>query len=129
MVRVPGGREATRFPETSDEVKRWIDAGAILKPVATSNGQVDPAAALRALGQAGITRVFCEGGGMLAASLLAHGLVDELIQFTAGMAIGAEGQPGIGALGVEELADAPRMRLTEVRDFGGDVMQRWMADR
>ena len=53
------------------------------------------------------------------------GLVDELICFTAGMALGAEGQPAIGALGVERLAEAPRLALAEVRPVGADVMSVW----
>ena len=61
------------------------------------------------LGAAGLTRVFCEGGGQLAASLLAAGLVDELICFTAGMALGADG----------------RLALAEVRPVGADVMSVW----
>ena len=77
------------------------------------------------LGAAGLTRVFCEGGGALAASLLAARLVDDLVVMTAGFALGAEGQPGIGALGVSALAEAERFRLVEVRALGGDVMHRW----
>ena len=46
---------------------------------------------LTQIGRRGITRVFCEGGGALAASLLDADLVDELVVFTAGLAIGAEG--------------------------------------
>jgi diaminohydroxyphosphoribosylaminopyrimidine deaminase/5-amino-6-(5-phosphoribosylamino)uracil reductase len=40
--------------------------------------------------------------------------------------LGAEGIPMVGALGVEALAEAPRLQLAEVRDLGGDVMHRWV---
>ena len=80
---------------------------------------------LQALGAEGLTRVFCEGGGALAASLLAAGLVDDLMLFSAGLALGAEGRPGIGALGIGTLAGAPRFRLLSVEPLGGDVLQRW----
>jgi len=56
---------------------------------------------------------------------LAGDLVDELVGFTAGLAIGAEGLPGIGALGLERLDKARRFELIETRDIGGDVMHRW----
>lgn len=87
--------------------------------------QIDPAAALRVLADQGLTRIFCEGGGALAASLLTAGLVDELISFTAGIGLGAEGQPMLGAMGLDRLASAPRFELVEVRPVGGDVMHRW----
>ena len=80
---------------------------------------------LAALGTAGLTRVFCEGGGSLAAALLSAGLVDELIGFTAGVAIGAEGQPALGTLGLDTLASAPRFQLVEARAIGGDVLHHW----
>ncbi|MDE3079124.1 MAG: bifunctional diaminohydroxyphosphoribosylaminopyrimidine deaminase/5-amino-6-(5-phosphoribosylamino)uracil reductase RibD [Paracoccaceae bacterium] len=104
----------------------WHELGARLIPVRSgADGQLDPRAMLAALGDAGVTRVFCEGGGALSASLLSAGLVDHLITFSAGLAIGAEGRPAIGALGVAALADAPRFRLRGIRQVGTDVMQLW----
>jgi diaminohydroxyphosphoribosylaminopyrimidine deaminase/5-amino-6-(5-phosphoribosylamino)uracil reductase len=106
-------------------VKAWQGIGARLLPCEVTQGQVDPASVLHALGAEGLTRVFCEGGGALAASLLSAGLVDELVGFTAGFAIGAEGLPGVGALGLARLDEAQRYRLVETRALGGDVMHRW----
>ncbi|MEL7343691.1 MAG: bifunctional diaminohydroxyphosphoribosylaminopyrimidine deaminase/5-amino-6-(5-phosphoribosylamino)uracil reductase RibD [Pseudomonadota bacterium] len=88
-------------------------------------GQLDPLGLVTTLAKAGLTRVFCEGGGALAASLLAAEVVDELIGFTAGLALGAEGRPALGALGVDRLDTAPRFALVETRAAGGDVMHRW----
>ncbi|WP_417724055.1 bifunctional diaminohydroxyphosphoribosylaminopyrimidine deaminase/5-amino-6-(5-phosphoribosylamino)uracil reductase RibD [Salipiger sp.] len=105
--------------------KAWAACGARLLACPVRGGRLDPAALLAALGEAGLTRVFCEGGGQLAASLLGADLVDELVGFTAGIALGAEGRPGIGALGVDSLADAPRFRLVEHADLGGDILHRW----
>lgn len=104
----------------------WQGLGARLLPVAPgAGGQLDPRAILATLGAEGITRVFCEGGGTLAAALLGAGLVDELVLFTAGLALGAEGRPGLGALGLATLAEAPRLRLAAVETVGSDVMSRW----
>ncbi|MDJ0824262.1 MAG: bifunctional diaminohydroxyphosphoribosylaminopyrimidine deaminase/5-amino-6-(5-phosphoribosylamino)uracil reductase RibD [Rhodobacter sp.] len=106
--------------------RAWADRGARLFEVATgAAGQIDPAAALQALGAAGLTRVLCEGGGALAAALLSAGLVDELVGFTAGLALGAEGRPSLGALGIDRLDEAPRFQLVETRPVGADVMHRW----
>lgn len=102
------------------------DAGVRLIPCPVVAGRVDVSAALLALGQAGLTRVFSEGGGQLAASLLLADLVDELQVFSAGLAFGAEGQPALGALGIDALAHAPRFDLDRVTAVGGDVQQRWL---
>ncbi|MFU8834057.1 MAG: bifunctional diaminohydroxyphosphoribosylaminopyrimidine deaminase/5-amino-6-(5-phosphoribosylamino)uracil reductase RibD [Roseovarius sp.] len=112
--------------EVDDAIaEAWRGVGARLFPCDVVAGQVDADAMLRALGAAGLTRVFCEGGGALAASLLAAGLVDELAGFTAGLVIGAEGLPGVGALGLARLDEATRFRLIETRALGGAVLHRW----
>ena len=84
-----------------------------------------PAQVLADLGARGITRVFCEGGGRLAASLLAAGLVDQLVGYTAGLALGAEARPFLGPTGWTHLAQAPRFHLAETRTIGGDLFHRW----
>ena len=81
---------------------------------------------LRVLAAEGITRVFCEGGGQVAAGLLRGDLVDELLVFHAGLVLGAEGRAMIGALGLDRLAEAPRLRLAGTRDVGGDLLSRWV---
>ncbi len=58
----------------------WQELGARVLAVATgAGGQVDVADALQVLGREGLTSVFCEGGGALAASLLSADLVDDLV--------------------------------------------------
>lgn len=105
----------------------WADAGATLIEVpVVPGGRLDPHKILAALAARGITRLFCEGGGTMAASLLQAGLVDHLIGFTAGMAIGAEGTPSIGAMGLDELAEASRFKLESVRSVGPDILHHWV---
>lgn len=108
-----------------DLIRAWEGLGAKLLACDVTAGRLDPASVLQALGQAGLTRVFCEGGGTFAASLLQAGVVDEIIGFTAGMAIGAEGMPSLGAMGLARLHEAPRFHLIETRAVGADVMHRW----
>lgn len=103
----------------------WTDLGAVSVPCDITAGHVDPVSLMQQLAQAGLTRIFCEGGGMLAASLLQAGLVDELVVFTAGMAIGAEGTPAIAAMGLDRLGDARRFTLYDVQPIGGDICHRW----
>ncbi|MHA7876389.1 bifunctional diaminohydroxyphosphoribosylaminopyrimidine deaminase/5-amino-6-(5-phosphoribosylamino)uracil reductase RibD [Roseivivax sp.] len=103
----------------------WEGLGAKLLPCRLAGRQLDPVSVIEALGAEGLTRVFCEGGGALAATLLGAGLVDELVGFTAGLTLGAEGRPGLGALGVDALSEAPRFELVETRPVGPDVLHIW----
>ncbi len=106
----------------------WAGLGARLIPCALLGRSLDPASVLSGLAQGGLTRVFCEGGGALAASLLQAGLVDELVGMSAGKILGAEGRPAIGALGLDRLSDAPRFSLRETRPVGTDLLHIWSRD-
>ena len=106
-------------------VQTWQDLGATLLPCRLRGTQLDPRDVLQKLGSHGLTRVFCEGGGALAASLIEADLVDELAGFTAGLVIGAEGLPGIGAMGLARLDEAPRYKLRSVQPIGQDILHIW----
>ena len=107
------------------DLHQWATLGVDLVPVASAGAHLDPSALLQALGDRGITRVFCEGGGALAASLLQAGLVDEIMGFTAGLMLGAEGQPSLGALGIGPLSEAPRFTLRHVEQVAEDILHIW----
>jgi diaminohydroxyphosphoribosylaminopyrimidine deaminase/5-amino-6-(5-phosphoribosylamino)uracil reductase len=114
-------------PDAPDAlVQAWQGIGAETLSCRVSGGQLDVGDVLRQLGGYGLTRVLCEGGGSLAASLLKADLVDHLIGFTAGVAIGAEGLSGIGPMGVARLAAAPRFDLVDTVAVGPDVMHNWV---
>jgi diaminohydroxyphosphoribosylaminopyrimidine deaminase/5-amino-6-(5-phosphoribosylamino)uracil reductase len=100
-------------------------AGATLIETPAFAAGLDMAAGLRALGARGLTRVLCEGGGALAATLLRGGLADEIAWFSAGAAMGAEGAPALGPLGVERLTGMPRFRLRRVEALGPDLLSLW----
>ena len=80
---------------------------------------------MQALGAAGLTRVFCEGGGLVASALLQEHLADRLVLFTGGVAIGAEGRTSLGPLGLGRLSEGPRFALQDSIAIAGDVMQTW----
>ena len=88
-------------------------------------GNVDLAAALRALARKGVTSVLAEGGGRIAAALLRARLVDRLVWFRSGLAIGADGVPAVGALGVDMLDAAPHFEKIASRPVGEDVEETW----
>jgi diaminohydroxyphosphoribosylaminopyrimidine deaminase/5-amino-6-(5-phosphoribosylamino)uracil reductase len=85
-------------------------------------GQVDLAAALRALGERGITRLLVEGGSGLAAAFLRARLVDSLIWVHAPLAIGSEGIPAIAGLDLAALADALAFERLSTETIGDDVL-------
>jgi diaminohydroxyphosphoribosylaminopyrimidine deaminase/5-amino-6-(5-phosphoribosylamino)uracil reductase len=106
-------------------VQTWRELGATLLNCRIKGAQLDPVDVLAQLGAHGLTRIFCEGGSALAASLIQDDLVDQLIGFHAGLIIGAEGLPGIGAMGLARLPNAPRYKLVKTTPIGPDVLTLW----
>ncbi len=90
-----------------------------------ADGRIQPAAMMQALGGQGLTRVLVEGGGTLAAALLAADLVDRLAIFRAGVMIGGDGLPGVGPFGLERLAAARRFTRLSLGETGDDVLETW----
>ena len=99
------------------------EAGARTAKVAAKDGGVDASAALGVLGREGIATVLVEGGGKLAASLIANALVDRLEWFRAPILLGAEGRPSIGALALARLSAAPAFRRVAVCECGPDLWE------
>ena len=104
----------------------WTATGTtLIETPQTPTGQIDLPATLAILAGQGLTRILCEGGATLAAALIRAGLVDDLITYTAGAAIGAEGHPALGPLNLATLAAAPRLRLLSTRQIGQDIETCW----
>ena len=113
----------------TDRVRAWQRLGAHCIAVGSApDGTLDPAAMLKALGAAGLNTVYCEGGGAFGAALLAADLVDDLVGYTAGLVLGADARPSIGALGIARLADAARFAHVESRVLGPDIVHHWRRD-
>jgi len=87
-------------------------------------GRLDISHALQKLGEAGLTRVLCEGGGGLSASLVGADLVDELAMFSAGHIFGADGTAALAAMGVTAISP-DRWRLARSHSVGGDLFHLW----
>ena len=113
----------------SSQIQKWQDIGAKLIICEDNHGLLDLNEMMARLASLGLTRVFCEGGASLAASLIKSDLVDELIGFGAGVLIGEEGQSSIGGLGVDDLAMAQRWSLEGVRTVGPDIFHKWSRKR
>ncbi len=106
--------------------KAWQELGAELIEVPyQADGQMDLSAMLQRLGDRGLTRMLCEGGGRLAAALIEADLVDEVVCYTAGLVLGEEAIPAIGHVEVTALQLAPRFRLLDATPIGPDLRSRW----
>jgi diaminohydroxyphosphoribosylaminopyrimidine deaminase/5-amino-6-(5-phosphoribosylamino)uracil reductase len=66
-----------------------------------------------------------EGGGQVAASFLAAGLVDKIEWFRAPIILGDEGRPAVGEFVLNRLKDAPRFKRIEVSSVGDDQWERY----
>jgi diaminohydroxyphosphoribosylaminopyrimidine deaminase/5-amino-6-(5-phosphoribosylamino)uracil reductase len=97
----------------------------VLQVEAGADGRPSIPAAVQALKAAGLDRLMVEGGGQVAASFIASGLVDRIEWFRAPMVLGDDGRPCIGALGLEGLAEAPRFHRAAVEVLGQDLWERY----
>lgn len=106
----------------TDRVRRLTAAGAEVLVLPADRGQVDLRALLAELGARGVMSVLCEGGPTLAASLVTAGLVNKYLFFYAPRLIGGEGLSAVGQLGLDEVAQAPALRLEDVKTIGPDLL-------
>ena len=97
----------------------------VLRVPAVGEDRPELRGVVEALAAEGLSRLFVEGGGQVAASFIRCDLVDALEWFRAPVLIGGEGRPGIGALAVAALAEAPHFRRVEVREVGPDLWERY----
>ena len=97
----------------------------VLRVRAEGEDRPDLKTVVEALAGEGLSSLFVEGGGQVAASFLRAGLVDAIEWFRAPILIGAEGRPAVGALAVAALAEALHFKRIEVREVGDDLWERY----
>ena len=114
-------------PASPDETVRRLEGlGVMIERVRLdAGGHVDLHQALRALSARGITRVFSEGGPMIAGRLIALELVDEVALVTAHKPLGRPGVAALDAQARATLMEGSRYRLVETLDYGTDTMRLW----
>jgi diaminohydroxyphosphoribosylaminopyrimidine deaminase/5-amino-6-(5-phosphoribosylamino)uracil reductase len=111
---------------TTAPERRLLDAGVkVLQVHAVGDARPELRDVVETLAREGLRRLFVEGGGQVAGSFLRCGLVDRIEWFRAPMVIGGEGRPGIGALALSALGEAPRLRRIEIREVGDDLWERY----
>lgn len=83
-------------------------------------GTRDVAAVLAELYSRGIRRAYVEGGPTIASEFVRLGLVDEYSIYLGAVLLGGP-RTVIGELGIASIADARRLRITNVERLGADV--------
>jgi diaminohydroxyphosphoribosylaminopyrimidine deaminase/5-amino-6-(5-phosphoribosylamino)uracil reductase len=111
---------------TQDPSRALVEAGVkVLTVRAVGEDRPELRSVVQALATEGLSDLFVEGGGQVAGSFLRCGLVDAIEWFRAPILIGGEGRPGVGALAVAALAEAPHFRRVEVSQLGEDLWERY----
>ena len=107
------------------------EAALAAKGVETARVEADPAggvdlgAALRLIGNRGVTRLFSEGGPRVASRLIALGLVDEAALFSALKPLGRSGLRALDAAAHAALVDLAQYRALEPETYGTDTLRRF----
>jgi diaminohydroxyphosphoribosylaminopyrimidine deaminase/5-amino-6-(5-phosphoribosylamino)uracil reductase len=130
---VPAGRRLYRgsdaaatwvlaAPGASTARRRRLEARGVRVLSTPRRGRhLDLAGALGRLAREGLTSLFVEGGGELAAALLREGLVDEVHWFAAPALIGGDGRPAVGALSLPRLSSRVRFETRTLKRLGEDL--------
>jgi diaminohydroxyphosphoribosylaminopyrimidine deaminase/5-amino-6-(5-phosphoribosylamino)uracil reductase len=105
-------------PSTRPEL---LQSGARVLQMPLRQGQVDAAAVLQWLAGVPVNEVHVEAGPRLNGSLLAAGLVDELLVYVGGCLLGQGIQPLAVLPRIERLGQAIRLRLTDARLIDTDL--------
>jgi diaminohydroxyphosphoribosylaminopyrimidine deaminase / 5-amino-6-(5-phosphoribosylamino)uracil reductase len=94
--------------------------GAEVVALPNRSGKVDLAAMLRELGRRGINELLVEAGMRLNGSLLAEGLVDELLIYQAPILLGDSARGMFGLPELSDLAGKRELRIMDARQVGRD---------
>jgi diaminohydroxyphosphoribosylaminopyrimidine deaminase/5-amino-6-(5-phosphoribosylamino)uracil reductase len=100
------------------------DRGAEVAVLPNDSGKVELEDLVRELGRRALNEIHVEAGFKLNGSLVAAGVVDELLVYLAPKVLGETGRGMFNLPGVEKLADARRLRLVDVAQIGEDVRLR-----
>jgi len=126
-------RPDARLVTTAQELPSWFihAKGAVNDALSDAGCRLIEAEglddAMARLAEIGLTRILCEGGAQLSASLMQAGLVDELVVFSAGKVIGADGVGAVAPLALDQLEKAPQFDLIRCQAVGPDIMSVWRS--
>lgn len=99
-----------------------LAGGATIYEVPLKNDQLDLGHVLKKLGELQLNSVLVEGGSAVHTSFLHAGLVDQVSLFMAPLFLGQESIPVVGDLGITDVQQGKRFKLSRVKRFGDDVL-------
>lgn len=125
---------SSKLAQTARVIPTWVITTHALQPelqaagvrqikVASHHQRVDLNAALDALWQEGIERLFVEGGAVVATAFVRGGCVDRLEWFRAPSILGGDGRAVFGFLDIGALADRIRFTRVGVQAVGEDLWE------
>lgn len=120
------GRQAQTLVVVSERcparrIRALERTGATVWKLPTRDGRIRLDRLFAQLGELGLLHVLCEGGGTLAGSLLAEGLVDEYVFFVAPRVFGDKGKPVVSGVSWR-LDNAPELPWRTAERVGADWM-------
>tara|TARA_Y100000739_G_C20594728_1_gene459750 strand:+ start:292 stop:1419 length:1128 start_codon:yes stop_codon:yes gene_type:complete len=117
-------------PNVSEKkIKSWEAKGAKLIQVPLiKNKLLDLEVMMRTFGKLGLTRILCEGGGSIAASLIQQKVVDRIIGFTGGKIFGSRGIPAVGALNFKNITEMPILKSISTEQIENDILHTWKIE-
>ena len=125
---------SSKLAQTARVIPTWVvttgaisgemqAAGVRAIKVPSLHQRVDLTAALEALSDMGIERLFVEGGGVVATAFLRAGYVDRLEWFRSPTILGGDARPVIGHLNIEVLSQMFRFTRLGVQSVGEDLWE------
>ncbi len=120
MLDLPGQTLVMCIDQDPTHAVRLETAGAQVREMAESNGQVDLEQALRYLGRQEINEVLLETGPTLAGSALAAGLVDELVIYMAPHLMGDRAQGLFSLPALRHMRERIDLDISDIRAVGRD---------
>ncbi len=108
-----GPRWILHGPDAPAEARAALAAAGarLIEVEADAQARLDARTALTRLAAEGVERVFCEGGGGLAASLLKARRRDRRVVASARMTLGGDAIPAVAEMAIARLADSPNLTL------------------
>jgi diaminohydroxyphosphoribosylaminopyrimidine deaminase/5-amino-6-(5-phosphoribosylamino)uracil reductase len=102
-----------------------IGEAEVVRVAGDAQGRPTIAAVLDLLAERGVKSLMIEGGGRVAAAFVTAGVVDAIDWFRAPILLGGDGRPGVAALSLARLANAPKFRRLAVEALGDDLWERY----
>jgi diaminohydroxyphosphoribosylaminopyrimidine deaminase / 5-amino-6-(5-phosphoribosylamino)uracil reductase len=102
--------------------EKLVEAGAEVVELPAKDESVDIAEFLRFLGRRKVASILVEGGGRLLGTLFDEDLVDKVMAFISPIIIGGRKAVSVQGSGVENVAQALRLKRVDFKSLGDDIL-------